>query len=215
MDKEMLLSAFAAQEPCRQLLAEITAGHGKTTLVRELSGSAKNLAIAASAAVSPLNLVVMYSRDEAMYCYGDLNALLPPEQVFFFPSSYKRGVKDGQTDTSNIVQRTAVLNAVIDKQQPLFIVTYPEALAEKVASRNEVEKSTIRLQKGEKINMAFLRETLLEYGFERVDFVTEPGQFALRGSLVDVFSFSDHRPVRVDFFGDEVESIRTYNVDTQ
>jgi len=215
MDKATLLSAFAAQEACGQLLAEVTAGHGRVTLVRELSGSAKNLAIAAATAASPLHLVVMPNRDEAAYCYSDLTALLLPEQVFFFPSCYKRGIKDGQLDTSNIVQRTAVLNAIIDKQRPLFIVTYPEALAEKVASRHEVEKSAIRLQKGEKINMAFLRETLLEYGFERVDFVTEPGQFALRGSLVDVFSFSDHRPVRVDFFGDEVESIRTFNIDTQ
>jgi len=211
----MLLSAFAAQEACGQLLAEIAVGRGRVTLVRELHGSAKNLAIAAAAAVSPVHLAVMLSRDEAAYCYSDLNALLPPEQVFFFPSCYKQGIKDGRLDTSNIVQRTAVLNAVIDKQQPLFIVTYPEALAEKVASRQEVEKSAIRLLKGEKINMSFLRETLLEYGFERVDFVTEPGQFALRGSIVDVFSFSDHRPVRVDFFGDEVESIRIFNVDTQ
>jgi len=215
MDKETLLSGFAAQEPCRQLLAEIAAGRGRVTLVRELCGSAKNLAMAAAAAVSPVNLVVMSGRDEAAYCYSDLSSLLPLEQVFFFPSCYKRGVKDGQLDASNIVQRTAVLNAVIDGRQPLFIVTFPDALSEKVASRNEVEKSALRLQKGEKINMAFLRETLLEYGFERVDFVTEPGQFALRGSLVDVFSFSDHRPVRVDFFGDEVESIRTFNIDTQ
>jgi len=215
MDKEKLLSTFAAQESCRQLSAEITAAHGRVMLLRELSGSAKNIAIASAAAASPLHLVVMPTRDEATYCYSDLSSLLQPEQVFFFPSCYKRGMKDGQLDTSNIVQRTAALNAVIDKQQPLFIVSYPEALAEKVASRREVEKSAIRLQKGEKINMSFLRETLLEYGFERADFVTEPGQFALRGSLVDVFSFSDHRPVRVDFFGDEVESIRTFNIDTQ
>ncbi|MDR0295358.1 MAG: transcription-repair coupling factor [Prevotellaceae bacterium] len=215
MDKERLLSTFAAQELCRQLSAEITAGHGRVTLIRELCGSAKSLAIASAATVSPLNLVLMPTRDEATYCYSDLSSLLLPEQVFFYPSCYKRGIKDGQLDASNIVQRTASLNAVIDKQQPLFIVTYPEALAEKVASRYQVEKSTIRLQKGEKINMLFLRETLLEYGFERADFVAEPGQFALRGSLVDVFSFSDHRPVRVDFFGDEVESIRTFNIDTQ
>ena len=215
MEKDTLLSAFAAQPLCRQLLAEITAGHGKVTPVRGLAGSSKSLAIASASTVSAVHLVIMATRDDAAYCYGDLNALLSPEQVFFFPSSYKRGIKDGQTDTSNIVQRTAAMNAVVAGNYPLFVVTYPEAVAEKTASRTAVEKSAVRLQKGEKISMQFLRDTLLEYGFERADFVVEPGQFALRGSIVDVFSFSDNRPVRLDFFGDEVESIRTFNVDTQ
>ncbi len=240
MDKNSLLSAFATQDPCRQLLAELTGGPGKVIPLKGLSGSARSLAIAASslstagqaegsgrplgsgakakpvvATAPPVHLIVMATRDEATYCYSDLNALLNPEQVFFFPSSYRRGIKDGQTDTSNIVQRTAAMNAMVAGQSPLYVVTYPEALAEKTASRATVEKSAVRLQKGESIGLQFLRDVLLEYGFERVDFVVEPGQFALRGSIVDVFSFSDNRPVRVDFFGDEVESIRLFNVDTQ
>jgi transcription-repair coupling factor (superfamily II helicase) len=197
------------------MLSEITSENAKATLVRGLAGSARQLAIASAASLERIHLIVLNDRDEAIYCYGDLNTLLPPEQVYFFPASYKRNIHDGQPDPSNIVQRTAVLNAILDGRKPLFIVTCPEALAERVASRETVENHAIRLQKGEKISLGFLRDMLLEYGFERADFVAAPGQFALRGGIVDVFSFSDNRPVRIDFFGDEVDSIRTFTIDTQ
>jgi transcription-repair coupling factor (superfamily II helicase) len=197
------------------MLSEITPEDGRITCVRGLAGSSRQLAIAAAASLERIHLVVLNNRDEAAYCYGDLNALCSTEKVYFFPSSYKRNIQHGQLDPSNIVQRTAALNAMLDNRLPLFIVTYPEALAEKIATRETVESSAIRLHRGEKISLGFLRDTLLEYGFERTDFVAEPGQFALRGSIIDVFSFSDNRPVRVDFFGDEVESIRTFNVNTQ
>ncbi|MDR3235590.1 MAG: transcription-repair coupling factor [Prevotellaceae bacterium] len=215
LERQSLLSAFAGQERCRQLLSEITSGSGNVTLLRGLAGSARQLAIAAAAALDRIHIVILNDSDDAAYCYGDLTNLLPPEQVYFFPSSYKRNIRYGQPDMSNIVQRTAALNAILDSRLPLFIVTYPDAVAEKVASRETVEKNAIRLHRGEKISLVFLRETLSEYGFERADFVAEPGQFAVRGSIIDVFSFSDNRPVRVDFFGDEVESIRTFNIDTQ
>jgi transcription-repair coupling factor (superfamily II helicase) len=209
------LDAFAAQDACRQLLSEITPEDGSATCVRGLVGSSRQLAIAAAASLNRIHLVVLNNRDEATYCCGDLTTLCSAEKVYFFPSSYKRNMQHGQLDPSNIVQRTAALNAMLDNRLPLFIVTYPEALAEKIATRETVENSAIRLHRGEKISLGFLRDTLLEYGFERTDFVAEPGQFALRGSIVDVFSFSDNRPVRVDFFDNEVESIRTFNVDTQ
>jgi transcription-repair coupling factor (superfamily II helicase) len=197
------------------MLSEITPEGGRITCVRGLVGSSRQLAIAAAASLGRIHLVVLNNRDEAAYCYGDLNMLCSTEKVYFFPSSYKRNMQHGQLDPSNIVQRTAALNAMLDNRLPLFLVTYPEALAEKIATRETVENSAIRLHRGEKISLGFLRDTLLEYGFERTDFVAEPGQFALRGSIVDVFSFSDNRPVRVDFFDDEVESIRTFNVNTQ
>ena len=197
------------------MLSEISPEDGRTTLVRGLTGSSRQLAIAAAASLTRIHLVVLNNRDEAVYCYGDLNTLCSTEKVYFFPSSYKRNIQHGQLDPSNIVQRTAALNAMLDNRLPLFIVTYPEALAEKIATRETVENSAIRLHRGEKISLVFLRDTLLEYGFERTDFVAEPGQFALRGSIIDVFSFSDNRPVRVDFFDEEVESIRTFNVNTQ
>ena len=197
------------------MLSEITPDDGGITLVRGLAGSARQLAIAAAAPTGHVHLVVLNSRDEATYCYSDLTTLCSAEQVYFFPSSCKRNIQHAQLDPSNIVQRTAALNAILDNRAPLFIVTCPEAVAEKIATREAVENSAIRLHRGEKISLSFLRDTLLEYGFERTDFVAEPGQFALRGSIVDVFSFSDHRPVRVDFSGDEVESIRLFDVNTQ
>ncbi|MDR3180760.1 MAG: transcription-repair coupling factor [Prevotellaceae bacterium] len=210
-----MLNTFAAQDACRQMLSEISPEDGRVTLIRGLVGSSRQLAIAAAASLNRIHLVVLNNRDDAAYCYGDLNTLCSAEKVYFFPSSYKRNMQQGQLDPSNIVQRTAALNAMLDNRLPLFIVTYPEALAEKIATREVVENSAIRLHRGEKISLGFLRDTLLEYGFERTDFVAEPGQFALRGSIIDVFSFSDNRPVRVDFFGDEVESIRTFDVNTQ
>jgi transcription-repair coupling factor (superfamily II helicase) len=197
------------------MLSEISPEDGKITLIRGLVGSSRQLAIAAAASLNRIHLVVLNNRDDAAYCYGDLNTLCSAEKVYFFPSSYKRNIQHGQLDPSNIVQRTAALNAMLDNRLPLFIVTYPEALAEKIATRDTVENSAIRLHRAEKISLGFLRDALLEYGFERTDFVAEPGQFALRGSIIDVFSFSDNRPVRVDFFDDEVESIRTFNVNTQ
>jgi transcription-repair coupling factor (superfamily II helicase) len=221
LELQTLLDAFAAQDACRQMLSEIAPEDGKVMHVRGLVGSTRQLAIAAAASLNRIHLIVLNSRDEAAYCYGDLNTLCSTERVYYFPSAYKRSLQHvSQTappelSPSNIVQRTAALNAMLDNRLPLFIVTYPEALAEHIASREAVERSAIRLHRGEKISLGFLRDTLLEYGFERTDFVAEPGQFALRGSIIDVFSFSDNRPVRIDFFDDEVESIRTFDVNTQ
>jgi transcription-repair coupling factor (superfamily II helicase) len=215
LEAQRLLATFAAQDACRQMLSEISPEDGKVTCVRGLVGASRQLAIAAAASLARVHVVMLNNRDDAAYCYGDLNTLCSTEKVYFFPSSYKRNIQHGQLDPSNIVQRTAALNAMLDNRLPLFIVTYPEALAEKIATREAVENSAIRLHRGEKISLGFLRDTLLEYGFERTDFVAEPGQFALRGSIIDVFSFSDNRPVRVDFFDEEVESIRTFDVNTQ
>jgi transcription-repair coupling factor (superfamily II helicase) len=215
LDIQTLLNTFTAQAACRELLSEIAPEDGKITFVRGLAGSARQLAMAAAASLNRIHLAVLNSRDEAAYCCNDLTTLLSAGQVYFFPSSYKRNTQGGQPDPSNIVQRTAALTAMLDNRLPLFIVTCPEALAEKIASREAVERSAIRLHRGEKISLGFLRDTLLEYGFERADFVAEPGQFALRGSIVDVFSFSDNKPVRVDFLDDEVESIRMFDVNTQ
>jgi transcription-repair coupling factor (superfamily II helicase) len=212
LELQTLLDAFAAQDACRHLLPAIAPGGGGATCVRGLAGSARALAIAAAAAPERTHLVVLNNHDAAAYCCADLNALCTTEQVYFFPASRKR---NGQPDPSAIVQRTAALNALRADRRPLFIVTCPEALAEKTATRAAVAQHAIRLHRGERIPLGFLRDTLLEYGFARADFVTEPGQFALRGSIVDVFSFSDNRPVRVDFFDDEVESLRTFDIDTQ
>ncbi|MCD6598908.1 MAG: transcription-repair coupling factor, partial [Bacteroidales bacterium] len=160
-------------------------------------------------------LIILNDKEEAAYFYNDLKNISGDKWIYFFPASYKRSIKYQQPDSSNIVLRTEVLNLLAGKGKKFLIVTYPEALIEKVISRKELKANTLQLSEEENISMPFLEEVLEEYNFERVDFVYEPGQYSIRGSIVDVFSFSNDHPYRIDFFGDDVESIRTFDVETQ
>ena len=134
---------------------------------------------------------------------------------FYFPSSYRRAIKFAQRDAANEILRTEVLSRIASGERPLYIVTFPEALAEKVVSKKNLEAQTLKVRTGEQVDIRFVEDTLFAFGFKRVDYVYEPGQFAVRGSIVDVFSFSSEFPYRLDFFGDEVDSIRTFDVQTQ
>ena len=153
--------------------------------------------------------------EEAGYFYHDLTQILGTEQVLFFPSSFRRSVKYGQKDAANEILRTEVLSRLEKGEKGLCIVTYPDALAEKVVSRKELNDKTLKLNVGERVDTVFVTDVLHSYGFEYVDYVYEPGQYAVRGSIIDVFSFASEYPYRIDFFGDEVESIRTFEVETQ
>lgn len=153
--------------------------------------------------------------EEAGYFYHDLTQILGTEQVLFFPSSFRRSVKYGQKDAANEILRTEVLSRLEKGEKGLCIVTYPDALAEKVVSRKELNDKTLKLNVGERVDTAFVTDVLHSYGFEYVDYVYEPGQYAVRGSIIDVFSFASEYPYRIDFFGDEVESIRTFEVESQ
>lgn len=161
----------------------------------------------------------MNDKEEAAFFYNDLAQFLPAEKLFFFPSSYKRSVQYGQTLPDAVVQRTDVLNLLPSLEQvkdiDVVIVTYPDALFEKVATAADIAQNTLKLSVGEKVSTDFLTEVLYEYGFTRTEFVYEPGQFSQRGSIIDIFSYSNSLPYRIDFFGDEVESIRTFDVDDQ
>lgn len=153
--------------------------------------------------------------EEAGYFYHDLIQINGEGRTLFFPSSYRRAIKYGQKDAANEILRTEVLSRLQKSSEPLCIVTYPDALAEKVVSLQELSDKTLKLHKGEQVDTTFITEVLSGYGFERVDYVYEPGQYAVRGSIIDVFSFSSEYPFRIDFFGDEVESIRTFEVESQ
>jgi transcription-repair coupling factor (superfamily II helicase) len=215
VEAQTLVNRFAAQEACRQLHSQQAANEGHVTLLHGLHGAARTLAAAALFNDAPHTFIyVAPDRDTAGYRCHDLCLWHTPDDIFFLPASFKRSMESGQPDTSNRVQRTAALNA-LRAGRPCMLVTYPEALAELVAAREEMASQTLPLHAGERLSMNFLCETLQTYGFERVDFVVEPGQYAVRGSIVDVFSFAGHLPCRIDFFGDEVESIRTFNVNTQ
>ena len=135
--------------------------------------------------------------------------------IFTFPSAYRRAIKYGHIDPANEILRTEVLSVLQDPEAPFVIVTYPDALAEKVISREDLKQNTLKISVREKLDNMFVSDVLDEYGFEQVDYVYEPGQYAIRGSILDVFSFSYEFPYRIDFFGSEVETIRTFDVETQ
>jgi transcription-repair coupling factor (superfamily II helicase) len=159
-------------------------------------------------------VICLNDKEEAAYFYDDLNVLVADTSVLFFPSSYKRSVHYEVIEQENIILRTEVLNQ-IKTENRLLIVTYPEALVEKVISGEGLASHTFQVTKGDKLSIEFVNEVLFEYGFERVDFVYEPGQYSIRGSIVDVYSFSSEDPYRLDFFGDEIDSIRSFNLDNQ
>jgi len=160
-------------------------------------------------------LCILNDLEEAGYFYHDCCQILGDEQILFFPSGFRRNIRYGQKDPANEILRTDVLSRLNSNAQPYLIVTYPEALAEKVVSGNSLNQNTLNISKEEKIDSLFVEEVLESYGFEKVDYVYEPGQYAVRGSIIDVFSFSNEYPFRIDFFGDEVESIRTFDVESQ
>ena len=159
-------------------------------------------------------LVVANDLDEAGYLYNDLCRINGEESVLFFPSGYKRDIKYGQPDPPSQIMRAELLNRWDDGRTRL-VVTYPEALAEKVASKKEIKSSTLQFTKGGKADLTETAKKLREYGFTEVDYVYEPGQFAIRGSILDIFSFANDLPFRIDFFGNDIESIRSFNVETQ
>ncbi len=184
---------------------------------------------------APLFFFVLDDQDEAGYFYHDLTQVLGEQHVLFFPSSFRRAVKFGQRDAASEILRTEVLarlahstlsgeseasDGLCADDQPAtssgtFIVTYPEALAERVVSKRQLDEQTLEVRVGERVDLSFVEQTLLAFGFHRTDYVYEPGQFAVRGSLIDVYSYSHELPYRIDFFGDEVDSIRTFEVDSQ
>ena len=161
------------------------------------------------------HVVIIPEKEDAAYFYNDLISILGEESVFFFPSTYKRSVQYEQTEPANIVLRTEVLNHLASGKRKGIIVTYPESVMEKVVSRKNLKKNTFNISKGDKISLEFLEEMLHEYNFTRTDFVYEPGQYSIRGSIADVFSYSADLPYRIDFFGEEVETIRSFNTDDQ
>ena len=160
-------------------------------------------------------LLIFENKEEAAYYLNDLEELLDDNEVLFYPGSYRRPYQIEETDNANVLLRAEVLSRINSQKKPALIVTYPEALFEKVLSRKELEKSTFKVVAGETLNLDFFNEVLFEYQFQRVDFVTEPGEFSVRGGIVDVFSFSHDKPYRIEFFGDEVDSIRTFDIESQ
>ncbi len=180
-----------------------------------LAGSAPAVMLATMPARKKPVIVVGDSLDDAGYLYHDLSRLLGEKAVAMFPSAYKRDIKYGQIDPPSQILRTETLKAWNTDPQLRFVVTYPEAMAEQVAPRNEIDSHTLRLRRDTPTSLTYAIRWLRENGFEEQDYVYEPGHFAVRGSILDVFGYSNELPYRIDFFGDDIDSIRTFNIETQ
>ena len=212
MSKELLLSSFLEGKPYHQLSEYIK---GKTSCFAEnLVGSSLSFVLFdIFKRTGQTLLFVGDDKEQAAYLLNDLELLLGQEQVLFFPSSYRRPYQTEETDNANVLLRAEVLSQL--QQGERVVVSYSEALFEKVLTRQQLDKNTLTLKRGEHLSLDTLNETLFEYQFQRVDFVSEPGEFSVRGGIVDVFSFSNDTPYRIEFFSDVVESIRTFDVETQ
>ncbi|TNJ45416.1 transcription-repair coupling factor [Tamlana fucoidanivorans] len=184
--------------------------------VKGLVGSSLSFVI--SSVFNTINrpfLMVFNDKEEAAHYLNDLEQLLGDKDVLFYPGSYRRPYEIEETDNANVLLRAEVLNRINSQKKPAIIVTYPDALFEQVVTRRELERNTLKVSVQDNLSIDFVNEILFEYKFKRVDFVTEPGEFSVRGGIVDVFSFSHDEPYRIEFFGDEVDSIRTFDVETQ
>ena len=215
MDIKELQRIYAAHPNTKALVAQWEDASIQTIFLGGLHASASPLFFSSFlSAIRQTSVFILNDLEEAGYFYHDLTQINGEENVLFFPSSYRRAIKYGQKDAGNEILRTEVLSR-LQKGEPVTVVTYPDALAEKVVSSRELMSRTLKIEVGQQIEVDHMVETLSGFGFERVDYVYEPGQFALRGSIVDVFSFASEYPYRVDFFGDEVDSIRVFEVETQ
>ncbi len=205
------------EHPGHQQIVDCLGNSGTFRInIEGLSGSSKAVILASVFdKLQAMHLVIIPEKEDAAYFYNDIVSLAGEEGIFFFPSTYKRSVLYEQTEPANIVLRTEVLNHLSTGKRKGIIITYPESVMEKVISKKNLKKNTLRIAKGDKLSLEFIEEMLQEYSFERVDFVYEPGQYSIRGSIVDVFSFSSDLPYRIDFFSDEVETIRSFNTEDQ
>jgi transcription-repair coupling factor (superfamily II helicase) len=215
LDINTLLDVFSGHPQVVKLINWSTSS-SRNLCLKGLEGSLRSLAFASlyTDKSTPL-FFVLNDPEEAAYFYHDLTQVLGKENVLFFPSSYKKPLKDTRKDSGNEILRTEALDFMSNSSESYLIISYPEAVAESVINREQLQDETLHLNVGESVDTDFIIQVLNEYGFERVDFVYEPGQYSVRGSIIDVFSFSNEYPYRIDFFDNEVDSIRTFDLENQ
>ncbi len=214
---EQLAQFAAGSKPLDALCREYRSERAVVHLEELVGGALSFYASAAVARTGGVHLFVAEDRDAAAYLVNDFYNLLDEERVCFFPSSYKHSAANGAEDAQGVVQRTATMNALrsFSGAGYLVVCTYPEALAERVADAEALRRGTIAVRVGDRFSIEVLEQELADADFTRVDFVYEPGQYSVRGGIVDVFSYSESKPYRLDFFGDEVDSIRRFNISSQ
>ncbi len=220
---DQFLKLFTQSAPFEELTAFLKARDRVAATAEGLAGSSGAvIAAACTKKVAGSFLFLLPDKESAAYFFNDLENLLDERDkayenrtTFFFPSSYKKPDKSDEEDKAGILLRAEVMNRLSTTESQTFIVSYPEAFAEKIISGKALKKNTFRVNKHDELSVDFLMEVLADFGFERVDFVAEPGQFSIRGGIVDVFSFSNDYPFRIEILGDETESLRTFNPENQ
>ncbi|MBS7787615.1 transcription-repair coupling factor [Flavobacterium sp. CYK-55] len=215
MSNNSVIQIFDASVKAKQISENLNLDRSKLQ-VKGLVGSGLSLVVQSVFKQSnrPF-LLILNDKEEAAYHLNDLEQMLSEEDVLFYPGSYRRPYQIEETDNANVLLRAEVLNRINSRKKPALMVTYPEALFEKVVTKKELDKNTLKVAVGDQISIEFINEVLFEYEFKRVDFISEPGEFSVRGGIIDVFSFSNDHPYRIEFFGNEVDSIRTFDVETQ
>lgn len=217
MDRKSFLSIYKSDGIVQTIAHEISEKEKLNYQIKGLAGSL-DMVIFATLFESQkgIHLIIAQDKEEAAYLNSDLQNLLGTEEHMIFPSSFKKAYQYEEIDNANVLIRSEILNLILeDKEKPRVIITYPEALYERVINKRSLQENTFTAKVGEQVDMEFVSELLVSYDFERTDFVYEPGQFAIRGGILDVFSFSNEHPYRLELFGKEIESIRTFDAETQ
>ena len=215
MSKQEIVNQYQESVKVKQILKQIQLDKNQIQITN-LVGSSMSFVISETFKKDDKSYLLIFNdKEEAAYHLNDLEQLLDQKNVLFYPGSYRRPYQIEETDNANVLMRSEVLNRINSRKKPTIIVTYPEALFEKVVTKKDLERNTLKLSVSESVSLDFVNEILFEYNFNRVDFVTEPGDFSVRGGIIDVFSFSNDVPFRIEFFGDEIDSIRTFDVETQ
>jgi len=215
MTKESIKEAFAEHPIAMELMMYLRDADSGQFKINGLVGSGASLLI--NGVISHLrgsHLIVANDREEAAYLHNDFLALLPENKLHFLPASSRTPYREDKVNDVDVLQRTETLDAVSHRKE-VVVITYPEALSERVVTRKELKSKTLDIQVGDEIALDFINELLDEYRFEREDFVSKPGEYAIRGGIVDIFSYNHDLPYRVEFFGDEVDSIRTFDPASQ
>lgn len=214
--EEQLLQVYLNDERLNGLFKHLNENKFGKAELKGAIGSLLSLSIFSSLQnTNKTQLIILNDKEEAAYLLNDLEALIGSKDVLFYPGSYRRPYQIEETDNANVLLRAEVLNRIISRKKPAIIVSYANAIFEKVVTKKQLNANTFNIVEGDKVQLDFLNELLFEYKFKRVDFVVEPGEFSVRGGIVDVFSFSHDLPYRLEFFGDEVESIRTFDIESQ
>ena len=215
MDSAELITIFNDNNNVVKIIDALKDKNAKLNLNGLCGSSASFIAKSIFDSIQSPHLFVLNDKEEAAYFHNDLESTIGNNKVFFFPSSARTPYTIEKTDNANVIQRAEVLDTIVHQKKHIIVVTYPEALAEKVVTKKDLKQHTLDIQRGGELSIDFINELLFEYHFERVDFVTQPGEFSIRGGIVDIFSFAKDHPYRIEFFDDEIDSIRSFDPASQ